>query len=153
MTPRRLALAFAGATALVAWHSASAQSTKARLIGSWERFALTESDGTSIQNPPPSLLIFSPDGFYSVTTMYPDRPRVAKELPSMSTRELLARFSSVVARQGKYTIRGDTVFRHIAAHSDPALVGRTDTERFGISGDTLILRGAGQREARYRRPQ
>lgn len=141
----------------LAWDSpegsgqAATPATRTDLLGAWERFALTEA-GAPVADAEPSVLIFSPDGHYSVTAMDHGRPKVAKDLAAMTREELLARFGSIVARRGRYTVRGDSVIRHIAVHSDPNLEGGADAEQFRIQGGVLTLRGAGDREARYRRP-
>lgn len=121
------------------------------LVGSWERLALVDTGGIPYSDVPTSLLIFSPDGFYSVTTMLRQRPKVAKPVAELSREELVARFESVVARRGKYVIAGDTVTRLIEAHSDPNLEGGGVAELYTIVGDTLVLQGERGRVARYLR--
>lgn len=119
------------------------------LVGAWERIALTEP-GEPPQSPMhTSFLIFSPDGFYSATNMDRGRPKLDRPTAELSRDELLARFASVVARRGRYTVSGDTVTRHIDAHSEPSLEGLADREAFSWRGDTLVLAGAAGREARY----
>jgi hypothetical protein len=148
----RFALVAASACILLTAEHSLAQAPHPDLVGTWERIALTEPDGTPVKNPPPSFLIFSPDGYYSVTAMNAGRAKVTKDLDAMTRDELLARFGSVVARRGRYTVSGDTVVRHVVAHSDPTLEGSADAELYRIDRGVLILR-SGRREARYRRPQ
>jgi hypothetical protein len=51
---------------------------------------------------------FSSDGFYEQMTIPAGRPKPAKPLADYTKEELLARFTRVEARRGRYTVSGTT---------------------------------------------
>jgi hypothetical protein len=124
------------------------------LVGSWERFAVTDAGGRVRQAAPPAFVVFTPDGFFSETEMQRGRPLVDEPLEAMTTEELLARFASLVAARGTYTVSGNTVTRTYVAHSNPEWEGEVDVRVFRIAGDTLIITDLppdkSRFEARYR---
>jgi hypothetical protein len=98
---------------------------------------------------------FSSDGFYEQMTIPAGRPKPAKPLADYTKEELLARFTRVEARRGRYTVSGTTLTRTYVASLNPNDEGRDpQVQRFRVEGDVLILTStsAGNRgEARFRR--
>jgi hypothetical protein len=125
------------------------------LVGAWERVSLTNAQGVVTQPPgPASFLVFTADGFFSNSTIPADRPKVKTPIDQMTKEELLARFKSVGATHGTYTITGKTLTQKFVAHTDPTVEGTEAVREFRVEGDTLILSSpvsTNKSEARFRR--
>jgi hypothetical protein len=102
------------------------------LVGSWERI---KADPPAL----PAFLIFSNDGFFTMTILPADRPKSDKPLRELTKDELIVRYERLVARRGPYRIEGNRLIRNDAAHHNPNLVGRDVIDLWRIEGDTLIL--------------
>ena len=102
------------------------------LVGSWERIKA---------DPPaqPAFLMFSNDGFFTMTILPAGRPKSSKPLRELTKEELIVRYELLVARRGPYRVEGNRLLRNDAAHHNPNLVGRDVADLWRIEGDTLIL--------------
>ena len=102
------------------------------LVGSWERIKA---------DPPaqPAFLMFSNDGFFTMTILPAGRPKSNKPLRELTREELIVRYELLVARRGPYRVEGNRLLRNDAAHHNPNLVGRDVVDLWRIEGDTLIL--------------
>jgi len=126
------------------------------LVGTWERFAMKDSTGADVQNPPPAAFtIFSADGFYSQTAIPTGRPKVDKPLADYTKEELLSRFNRAEARRGRYTVSGNTLTRTYVSTLNPNDEGRDpQVQRFRIEGGVLVLTSTSptnKSEVRWRR--
>jgi len=111
-----------------------------RLVGTWERIYLQQTDGVDIQpRIPVPHLIFTPDGFHSFTSIPAARDGAKKPLQTMSKEELIARFDGLAAFWGTYTVTGNKLTRRATVHSDPNLEGHDYVSEFRFDGDDLIL--------------
>lgn len=126
------------------------------LVGAWERFAMKDSTGADVQNPPPAAFtIYSADGFYSQIAIPTGRAKVDKPLTDYTKEELLARFTRSEARRGRYTVSGNTLTRTYVATLNPNDEGRDpQVQRFRVEGGVLVLTSTSpgnKSEVRWRR--
>jgi hypothetical protein len=139
-----------GLAFLLVSHAAAAQAPN-RLVGAWERVAMTDARGVAAK-PEPAFLLFSADGHFAQTVTPSGRPKSDKPLQDMTREELLARFQGLQARFGAYTVAGDRLTRRNIAHVNPGAEGSQETQVFRIDHDLLILTTEGEKgEVRFKR--
>ena len=115
---------------LIVWVEPALTQTSTSIVGSWER---------TRREPPgmPAFIIFSADGYYSMTILPAGRPR--GNIRELTREELLVRYERLVARRGPYSIDGNRLIRHDQTHHNPNLVGRENLNLYRIEGDTLVF--------------
>ncbi len=118
---------------------------KDSIVGTW-RIVSTEvrSEDGQVTYPdgpnPQGYLIYSDDGYFSITIMRSDRSRYASEdFRGATTEELAKAAETYISYCGRYSMGEDSVTHHVHASLFPNWVG-TDQQRFiEIDGDMLIL--------------
>lgn len=114
-------------------------------IGAWRLMSI-EVERADGQVCPPSgqdstgYIIYSEDGYMSAVIMQPNRPRfTSATLREGSTEEKAAAADTYMSYCGRYEIRGDTVFHHVAASLFPNWIGVGLERNFKFAGNRLIL--------------
>jgi len=124
--------------------SATAESNKTvtnPLEGVWREaeIVVTGRDAATIQNPQPSLYIFTPS-HYAMMGTFGDRPRALLKSFDLTTEEKIAAFDSFWGNAGTYEVSGDILtIRPIVARNPSFMAGGFDKYQFRLDGDTLWL--------------
>jgi hypothetical protein len=151
----RRVLLFGVIAAFITFNSISIAQTPNPLVGAWERISLVNAEGKPVQPPAPAaFVVFTADGFFSQTAIPTGRPKIAKPIDQLTKEELAARFNSLEARRGTYTVAGNLLVRKNITHVDPNQEGREARQNFRIEKGILILSNADPKlknEARFRR--
>lgn len=118
---------------------------KNSIVGTWKIISTeVHSEDGRVTYPegkhPQGYLIYSDDGYFSITIMRLDRPRYASEdFRGGTTEELAKAAETYVSYCGRYSLGKGSVTHHIDASLFPNWVG-TDQQRFiEIDGDRLVL--------------
>ena len=85
--------------------AANAQGKNPLAGGMWERYWQGEAGTPGAASTVPAFLTFTDDGFFFLVAAPADR-RLPKPLTEMTREELVAHFSNVQIRRGRYTISG-----------------------------------------------
>jgi hypothetical protein len=115
------------------------------LVGTWRlvAFEFRSEDGqVSYPFGPDALgyLIYTPDGYMSVSLMTADRPRFATMDTRLATRaEKAAAEDTYVAYCGRYTLQGDMVVHHLELSLLPNLVGTDQVRHYRLQADQLTI--------------
>lgn len=85
-------------------------------------------------------LIYSPDGYMSVSFMKEGRPKFKSgDIRGGSAEEKIAAVNGYVSYAGRYTIQDDTVVHHIEVSLFPNWVGVSQERMFMFKGSRLTL--------------
>jgi hypothetical protein len=110
------------------------------LVGTWQRFQVTNDSGTIQPQAPKPFLILSADGFYSQTGFPENEVTTAKKaFAQLSEQEMRDRFGRGVARFGRYVLSGATLTRTDMFSLDPSVSGRAAVQEVKMEGDVMIL--------------
>ena len=117
-----------------------AQEKENPLEGVWREIEImTTERGQSIQNPQPSLYIFTPT-HYSMMGTIGEHPRALYKSLDPTNEEKIAAFDSFWGNSGTYEVTGDVLtIRPIVARNPNFMAGGFDKFRFSVDGDTLSL--------------
>ncbi|MBI4500774.1 MAG: hypothetical protein HY700_06390 [Gemmatimonadetes bacterium] len=131
--------------------SAHAQATKS-IVGTWQRFYVTNDSGVVASQAIQPYLTFGTDGYYAQIGFAPNRPVVNKAAAELTKEEFLARYQRSDVRFGKYTIaNGKTLTRTFIESNDPARTEPT-VQDIVFASDTLKLFTIGNKgESRWLR--
>ncbi len=118
---------------------------KDSVIGTW-RIVSTEvrSEDGQVTYPdgrnPQGYLIYTPEGYFSITIMRSDRPRYASDdFRGGTTEEKAMATETFVSYSGTYSLGEGTVTHHIVTSLFPNWVG-TDQQRFiEVDNGNLLL--------------
>jgi hypothetical protein len=116
------------------------------LVGTWRLLSWENrsADGTSsypLGPQPVGLIIYTDDGYMSVTIMRADRePFVAEDLLAGSSEEKARAAESYVSYCGRYERRGDSVIHHVELSLFPNWSGVDQERLVEVSGNRLTLR-------------
>ena len=114
-----------------------------RLLGTWElrRWYVTEVDGTEVEPLGPGavgLLIFTADGWASITAAAADRPPLSRRrLQAAPAEERAAAFDTFVSYCCRWRVVADTVELQVLLSQNPAMVGTVQVRRLQLRGHTL----------------
>lgn len=140
----RLAL---GCTALLGTHMSFAQEDASRIVGTWKLVSVETrmDDGrshASFGENPEGYVIYSADGFMSVTMQWSNRPKFSSQSARDASLEEKASVSDTFsAYAGRYELLpgGDTVIHHIDVSSYPNWNGVKQERLYKIDADQLTL--------------
>jgi len=113
------------------------------LEGVWREaeIVVTGANASTIQNPQPSLYIFTPT-HYAMMGTFGDRPRELHKALDATNEEKIAAYNSFWGNAGTYEVTGDTVtIRPIIARMPNFMTGGLQKFQFRLDGDTLWLTG------------
>ncbi|HEX7374969.1 MAG TPA: lipocalin-like domain-containing protein [Steroidobacteraceae bacterium] len=114
-----------------------------RLPGAWElqRWYVTLADGTEMEPLGPGatgLLLFTADGWATITASAADRPRLSRRNPgAASLEERAAAFDTFVNYCCRWRVVADTVELRVLLAQNPAMVGTVQVRRLQMRGRTL----------------
>jgi len=127
--------------------SSSATAPQKRIAGPLEgvwreaEIVVTGRDASAIQNPQPSLYIFTPT-HYAMSGVLVDHPRTLYKTIDPTKEEKIAAYDSFWSNAGTYEVTGDTVtIRPIIARVPNFMSGGFLKYEFRLDGDTLWLTG------------
>ncbi|MCL6442771.1 MAG: lipocalin-like domain-containing protein [Alicyclobacillus sp.] len=113
------------------------------LVGAWRLVRLEgrTRDGETrypLGQDPQGLLIYTADGYVSVSMMASHRPALSGDLGTSSIAELrgLARY---VSYAGRYHVEGNSVVHQVEITFIPNHLGRSHVRTFRLEDDTLAL--------------
>lgn len=116
------------------------------LIGSWRLMSWENRsiDGQKISYPlgrdAVGYIMYSQDGYMSVTIMRPNRAKFAAgDLLGGSIEEKAQAAETYVSYCGRYEFRGDTVIHHVELSSFPNWVGVDQERLVKLNGNRLTL--------------
>ena len=113
------------------------------LEGVWREaeVVITGANASTVQNPQPSLYIFTPTHYAMMGTIG-DRPRALYKAADPTTEEKVVAYDSFWGNAGTYEVTGDKVtIRPVIAKVPNFMAGGSDTYQFRVDGDTLWLTG------------
>ena len=116
------------------------------LIGTWRLISYEARTGDGrvsypLGKNPSGFILYSEDGYMSVTMMTADRTNYASsDLKGGTAEEKLSAAESYLSYSGKYTFEGDRVLHHVEVSFVPNRVGTTQVRNLTISGNTVTLR-------------
>lgn len=113
------------------------------LEGVWREaeIVVTGRDASIIQNPQPSLYIFTPTHYAMLGTLG-DRPRTLYKTIDPTKEEKVAAYDSFWGNAGTYEVTGDIMtIRPIIARVPNFMSGGFQKYEFRLDGDTLWLTG------------
>jgi len=85
-------------------------------------------------------LIYSPDGYMSVSFMKEGRPKFKSgDIRGGTAEEKIAAVNGYVSYAGRYTVQDDTVVHHIEVSLFPNWVGVKQERMFRLEGNRLTL--------------
>ena len=111
------------------------------LEGVWREteIVVTGRDASTIQNPQPSLYVFTPTHYAMMGTLG-DRPRPLFKSLDPTTEERIAAFDSFWGNSGTYEITGDVLtIRPVVARMPNFMAGGFERYQFRLDGNTLLL--------------
>ena len=115
------------------------------LIGTWRLISYEARTGDgSVSYPlghnPSGFILYSEDGYMSVTMMTANRTKYASgDLRGGTPEEKLSAAESYLSYSGKYTFEGDRVLHHVEVSFIPNRVGTTQVRNLTLSGNTVTL--------------
>ena len=116
------------------------------LIGTWRLISYEARTGDgAVSYPlgknPSGFILYSEDGYMSVTMMSANRTNYASsDLRAGTPEEKLAAAETYLSYSGKYTFEGDRVLHHVEVSFFPNRVGTTQVRHLTLSGNTVTLR-------------
>lgn len=114
-----------------------------RLIGTWElmRWSVTEPDGSvadAMGSGARGLMVFTPDGWATISIAAGERPRLSRRLPGTATTELrAAAFDAFVNYCCRWRVVGTTVELDVRLAQNPAVEGTLQVRGLSLRGRTL----------------
>ena len=111
------------------------------LEGAWREteIVVTGRDASTIQNPQPSLYVFTPTHYAMMGTLG-DRPRALFKSLDPTNEEKMAAFDSFWGNSGTYEVTGDVLTtRPVVARMPNFMAGGFERYQFRIDGNTLML--------------
>lgn len=115
------------------------------LIGTWKLVSVEHrSPDGEVRNPygpnPAGYIIYTPEGFMSVTIMGADRPSFASGDRLAGTREELAAAAErYMSYCGTYDYQGERVIHHVRVSLLPNWVGTAQVRAVQLDGNRLTL--------------
>ena len=116
------------------------------LIGTWRLISYesrTENGKVSypLGQDPSGFILYSEDGYMSVTMMGANRTNYASgDLRGGTPEEKRSAAETYLSYSGKYTFEGNRVLHHVEVSFFPNRVGTTQVRNLTLSGDTVTLR-------------
>ncbi len=116
------------------------------LIGTWRLISYESRTGDGeVSYPlgpnPSGFILYSEDGYMSVTMMSANRTNYASgDLRGGTDEEKRSAAETYLSYSGKYTFEGDRVLHHVEVSFFPNRVGTTQVRNLTLSGDTVTLR-------------
>jgi len=116
------------------------------LIGTWRLISYEARTGDgAVSYPlgknPSGFILYSEDGYMSVTMMSANRTNYASsDLRAGTPEEKLAAAETYLSYSGRYTFEGDRVLHHVEVSFFPNRVGTTQVRHLTLSGNTVTLR-------------
>jgi len=116
------------------------------LLGTWRLISYEARTGDgAVSYPlgknPSGFILYSEDGYMSVTMMSANRTNYASsDLRAGTPEEKLAAAETYLSYSGKYTFEGDRVLHHVEVSFFPNRVGTTQVRHLTLSGNTVTLR-------------
>lgn len=134
-------------TALLGADMSYAQDNSSSVVGTWKLVSVETrmTDGRSYASfgeNPEGYVIYSADGFMSVTMQYGNRPHfVSQNAREASLEEKASVSDTFSAYAGRYELLpgADTVIHHIDVSSNPNWNGVQQVRRYQIDADQLTL--------------
>ena len=111
------------------------------LEGAWREteIVVTGRDASTIQNPQPSLYVFTPTHYAMMGTLG-DRPRALFKSLDPTNEEKMAAFDSFWGNSGTYEVTGDVLTtRPVVARMPNFMADGFERYQFRIDGNTLML--------------
>ena len=116
------------------------------LIGTWRLISYEARTGDGkvsypLGQNPSGFILYSEDGYMSVTMMSANRTSYASsDLTGGTPEEKLSASDTYFSYSGKYTFEGDRVLHHVEVAFFPNRVGTTQVRHLILSGNTVTLR-------------
>ena len=136
-----LAALSCGAPEQASTKTAAQNITAANLLeGVWRETEIVATGRwQSIQNPQPSLYIFTPTHYAMMGTIG-EHPRALYKSFDPTNEEKIAAFDSFWGNSGTYEVTGDVLtIRPVVARNPNFMAGGFDKLQFSVDGDTLSL--------------
>jgi Lipocalin-like domain len=111
------------------------------LEGVWREteIVVTGRDASTIQNPQPSIYVFTPTHYAMMGTLG-DRPRALFKSLDPTNEEKIAGFDSFWGNSGTYEVTGDVLtIRPVVARMPNFMAGGFQRYQFHVDGNTLLL--------------
>jgi hypothetical protein len=112
-------------------------------IGTWELSSIETRDETGDlvkRGKRKGYLIYSPEGYMSVSFMKEDRPRFkSDDIRGGTIEEKIAAINGYISYAGKYTVHDETMIHHIEISLFPNWVGETQERMYHLEGNRLTL--------------
>ena len=113
------------------------------LVGAWRLLSVeTRNENGELvrRGERTGYLIYSPDGYMSVSFMKEGRPKFKSgDIRGGSAEEKIAAVDGYVSYAGRYTVQDDTVIHHIEVSLFPNWVGVSQERVFSFEGSRLTL--------------
>ncbi len=117
------------------------------LVGTWTLVSWIQRRGELEIEPmgsaPVGAIVYTQDGFVSVSIMRRDRPRmVTGDFVTADAAEKVTAFNGYLGYFGRYEVQGEDVLHHISSASYPNWVGDSQRRTPRLDGNVLILQAA-----------
>ncbi|RYE48525.1 MAG: lipocalin-like domain-containing protein [Hyphomicrobiales bacterium] len=117
------------------------------LVGTWTLVSWVQRRGEVEIEPmgsaPVGSIIYTEDGFVSVSIMRRDRPRMLTgDFVTADAAEKVTAFSGYLGYFGRYELQEQDVLHHISSASYPNWIGDSQRRTPRLDGNVLVLQAA-----------
>lgn len=115
------------------------------LVGTWRLLSFESRDSNGNVSYPlgkeaVGYLMYTEDGYMSVSIMKADRAKTGVEAPLLAKPEdKIAAADSYLSYSGRYEIRPDGLVHHVEFSLFPDYVGTVQERTYRLSGDRLVI--------------